>query len=387
MKLVVFSTKPCWFAPDSPSGFSTNGGFPYQMRTLSELFDGTTLVVPCLPAGQHGGDEPLTGHNLRVVPLPYPTGFKGWRRKAGFPLWLLRTLPVLLRELLRADAMHAPVPGDIGTVGMVLAVWTRKPLLVRHCGNWLHPKTTADRFLHRFMERHAGGRNVMLATGGGPEPPSPEYPAVKWIFSSSLTRANMQACAVVRERDPRLAPRLIIVGRQEESKGTDIVIAGLPEIACRFPGVHFDIVGEGGGLAKFRAQAASLKVADRVTFHGSVAQEEVLRLLRAADLFVFPTASEGFPKAVLEAFASGLPVVTTAESVLPHLLSRGGGMLMERHAEALTAAVTACLEDPEKYREMSRAAFETAASYSLENWRDTIGGWLREAWGRPTKSA
>jgi glycosyltransferase involved in cell wall biosynthesis len=355
-----------------------------QMRALSELFDETTVVVPCLPAGSPGaGTTPLVGNRLRIVPMSYPAG-RGWRRKAAFPVWLLRNLPIVIRECLRADAIHAPIPGDVGTLAMVTALVLRKPLFVRHCGNWLAPSTAAERAWKWLMERFAGGRNVMLATGGGDHPPSASNSELRWIFATSLTREQLVAGPRIHSSNrPSTEPRLIITCRQERLKGTGEVIASLPRLAGRFPGIQLDVVGDGVDLPEFRRTAVQLGVGDRVRFHGNVDHARVLGLLAEADVFVFPTrSSEGFPKAVLEALAAGLPVVTTRVSVLPQLIGRGCGVLLETAtAETVAGAVEAVLADPEHWRILSRAAVETASSYSLEGWRDTIGALLRRAWG------
>src|SRR5262245_8218073 len=123
-KLVVFSHKPCWPSTDSPSGFATDGGFPFQMRALSELFETTTLLVPCRPcreASDHRGEIPITGNNLSIVPLTAPAG-RGQLRKIGMLWWLWRNGWRMFRQALRADLIHTPIPGDIGTFGMLLAV-------------------------------------------------------------------------------------------------------------------------------------------------------------------------------------------------------------------------------------------------------------------------
>lgn len=117
MNLAVFSHKLCWPSASAHSGYATDGGFALQMHALSELFDSTRLVVPCLESGVSTGEVPIAGKHLSVVPLS-PLGGHDLSRKARLPLWVLRNTPTLLRELRRADAVHASVPGDVGTFGM-----------------------------------------------------------------------------------------------------------------------------------------------------------------------------------------------------------------------------------------------------------------------------
>lgn len=382
MRLIVFSHKSCWLSSMSPSGYATDGGFPFQMRAVSELFDATTLVVPCTSPRSRAGEIPLTGKNLFVSPLTVPIG-SGLRRKAGLPFWFMKNAPTLLREALRADAIHTPIPSDIGTIGMFLAILLRKPLFVRHCGNWFLQKTTAEFFWKWFMERFAGGKKVMMATGGSAEPPSKHNAAIRWIFSTSLTEEELRDCAILHREPPRSQVRLIIACRQEREKGTDIVIQSLPLILKEFPETVLDVVGDGQALAEFKQLATALGVAHRVIFHGKVDHASVIRLLQQADLFCYPTtASEGFPKVVLEALACGLPVVTTPVSVLPQLIGTGCGIVIDQVTPvALAQAVRACLSDAERYRAMSACALKTAQQYSLERWRDEIGHVLTAAWG------
>lgn len=380
VKLAVFSHKICWPSLASPSKYCTDGGFPLQMRAISELFESTTLVVPCNESGAGDGLSPLSGMNLSVRPLTVPKG-EGLRRKIDMLLWVLSNGPVLLQEAWRADAIHAPIPGDIGTFGMLLALLLRKPLLVRHCGNWTVQTTTAERFWKWSMERFAGGRNVMLATGGAAESPSQKNPEVKWIFSTSMNEAQMQD-KTAKELPVSGEIRLIIACRQEKKKGTDIVIESLPLLLSDLPHISLDIVGGGSLTQSLKQKAESLGVSDRVRFHGKVSQAKVVELLRTAHLFCYPTqASEGFPKVVLEALASGLPVITTRVSVLPQLIQHCGVLIDEASPEALAKAVREICHEPEAYRQMSADALETARNYTLEGWRDAIGKALSDAWG------
>lgn len=357
------------------------------MAALSQLFDQTSVLVPVTTQVRSAGEIPLTGHRLRIIPLPVPYG-NGWLRKLLFPVWCVRCLPIFLREFSSADAIHAPIPGDVGTIGMLLAWLFRKPLFVRHCGNWLRPKTTAEVFWRWFMERIAGGKNVMLATGGTDEVPSKKNPAIQWIFSTSLTEQELLNGAHPRRYPADRQLRLILVARQEKPKGTGTVIQSLALLLKPFPSVSLEVVGEGSALAEFKQLAIEFGVADRVHFAGKLNHDQVMERHRNAHLFVYPTtASEGFPKAVLEALAAGLPVIATRVSVIPHLLSNGCGILLDASTpSAVARGITDALKDPSHYEAMSQKAIARAQKYSLEAWSRVIGNHLFDAWGLLRKS-
>jgi len=382
MKLVVFSHKPCWQSHASASGYATDGGFPIQMAALANLFEHTRILVPVAGTGPLKGEMPLGGKNIEIVPLLPPFG-KGWLRKMLFPVWLVCTTPRIVAALLRSDAVHAPIPGDVGTVGMLLAWMLRKPLFVRHCGNWLKPVTFAERFWRWFMEAVAGGRNVMLATGGAAESPSQKNSNVQWIFSSSLTREELSRCACSRKYPSTGNVRLVIAARQEIAKGAGTVVRALPRLAKTFPGISLEIIGQGSAIPDFKRMAKECNVTSRVHFPGKLSHDQVMCRLGDATLFVFPTtSSDGFPKAVLEGLASGLPVVATRVSVLPELIGSGCGVLINGATpDAVAWGVEQALADASRYEAMSHAAIEMAQRYSLEAWRDRIQLHLSPAWG------
>lgn len=380
MRLAVISHKICWRSHESPTGYATDGGFPLQMEAISELFSSTEVVVPCHEEGEMEGLSDLNGRRMAVRPLSIPAGSGLWRKIDMFR-WTILNGPSIWRAVREADAVHAPIPGDVGTIGMLFALLLRKPLFVRHCGNWLAPRTTAEKIWKWSMERLAGGRNVMMATGGSEESPSSSNPSVSWIFSTSLSDRQL-ADATPRTLPKGPGPRLLIACRQEAKKGTDVVLLALKEISSEFEGATLDVIGGGSMLEKYRKLAERLGVAEKVVFHGRVEQSKVMELMKDAHLFCYPTtASEGFPKVVLEAIASGLPVVTTNVSVLPNLVGRGCGVILEEvKPEVLATAVRDIIRNPDVYHSMSQKAIETAREYSLERWRDSIGHTLRESW-------
>jgi glycosyltransferase involved in cell wall biosynthesis len=256
---------------------------------------------------------------------------------------------------------------------MVLGLVMKKRLFVRHCGNWYVQQTKAEKFWKWFMERFGSSENLMLATGGADEPPSKTNPHIRWIFSTTLTEKEI--CAL-REKRKELKPskRLVIVCRQEKAKGTETVIRALQLIAAKYPDVQLDVVGDGSALGYFKSLAKELEIDSRLLFHGNVCHEKVIQILCQASIFCFPTkSSEGFPKAVLEALAAGVPVIATRVSVLPYLLRNGCGLLMDDGTpQELAEFASNLLSDDRRWLRMSETALATAKEYTLERWKESI---------------
>jgi len=114
---------------------------------------------------------------------------------------------------------------------------------------------------------------------------------------------------------PLDAPVLIGVGNLVPGKGFQHVIAQLPRLRRRYPGLVYLIVGAGATHADLRAsleaQARTLGVQQAVRFCGRQPQDELRWFYGAADVFVLATEFEGWANVFLEAMACGLPVIST----------------------------------------------------------------------------
>jgi glycosyltransferase involved in cell wall biosynthesis len=226
-----------------------------------------------------------------------------------------------------------------------------------------------------------------MATGGGPEPPEPRNPAIEWIFATSLGEAEIEAIVPAVAWAPGEPLRLVTVGRLTDAKNAAACVEALPRIREALPGTTLEIVGEGPDRAALEQAATRCGVCEAVAFTGNLDHEGVIAALRRSHLFLFPTrVAEGFPKAVLEAMACGLPVLASRVSVLPHLLADGCGELLDgTTAEDVAAAVIRLCREPERMAALGRAARARARGYTLERWRDLIRERLEAAWGRPLR--
>jgi glycosyltransferase involved in cell wall biosynthesis len=386
MKLDVISYKVCWSRPGLDIAFVAEGGFAHQMAALAALFNQTRLIITVRLTQVPPKATTIRGHNLQVDPLPEPAG-SGLRRKLRLLFWLPVYFPRLWLKITKSDAVHALVPGDIGSIGILVALIMRKPLFVRHCGTWGEPVTVADRALLWLLERIAGGHNVVMATGGGDRPPSPLNSAITWIHSTTLTEVELDRIPAKIPWQPGEPVHLVTVGRLSRGKNMIDAVRALPPIQAHYPDASLHIVGDGEDRTRLEQEVERLGLRETVVFHGNVEHDEVLRILQACHLFVFPTKTkEGFPKAVLEALACGLPVVTTNVSVLPYLVgSERGVVLDEISAVAVANAVLDILSHPARFAEMVQSAQAVAYDYTLERWQTIIGERLQAAWGQPLR--
>jgi glycosyltransferase involved in cell wall biosynthesis len=407
MRLTVVWHKPVWPAAGSPSGYAARGclgnpgfaGLPDQVRALSELFDETRIVGPCSTGHEREGEVPLSGRRVDVVPLrPLPrSGFASW---AALPFWIVSDGGRLAREIRRADAVFAYVPSPIGLLGLALALVTRKPVLVRHLNPWRDPRWIW-RLERALLERIAGGRNVVFATGASARPPSERNRAVAWLFVTSLSEDELDR----READPARraargdsraigegsAPgagvhggrpvRLVTVTRDLETRGTGLLLEAVGLLAAELPAVALDVVGSGPSAAACRRMAEDLGVSERVTFHGSVSRERLRSVLgEAALLCLAANETEGSRQGLHEALAAGLPVVATRTAAPPGLLEGCGVVVPHGSARPFADAVRACLVDDGRYRRLSAAAIRMARSHSLERWVATVRCALEAGW-------
>ncbi|MCX6351412.1 MAG: glycosyltransferase [Bacteroidetes bacterium] len=381
MKLVVFSHKPVWPCKDSLTGYATDGGFAFHMKAISEIFEQTLLVLPLHQAPNQNGEIPINGHNITIKTVNDIKG-RMLSRKIRYPFWLLKNIFLFIGEIRKADAVHVPIPSDMGTIPMVLAHIMGKPLFVRHCGNWFIQKTKTEKFWHWFMERYAGGRNLFLATGGAKEAPSSKNPNIKWIFSTSMQNHEIEKLKGKSHAIDKKEPRIVIACRLEENKGAGRVLDAVSLLVNDYPNIIFDVAGEGSFLPDLKHRAKEYGIEKNVIFHHKINHDQVIELMQKADIFCFPTrASEGFPKVALEAMACGLPVVANPVSVLPQLLENGGGILLANDdKQTIADALKSIIENSELFKEMQLKAQQTVENFSLENWGLTIKTYLKESW-------
>ncbi len=329
--------------------FPVKGGIENHIRQLAEAqvrrgHDVTVLVAQLrgLPA-----TEELT-NGVRVVKL---------RRQLDVqsaPISL--SLPEAVRRWTSgADIahLHAPYPpGELcnwllGSASRTVITW--------------HSDIVRQRLLLRFyaplLRRVLRGVDGIVATS---EP---------YMRTSPWLRPHWHKCRIVplgvdTERfTPAHQPEvnadnltLLSVGRLRYYKGLDDLIRALPDL----PFAQLRIVGSGPMQDEWKRLAAALSVAERVHFIGDVDDAALPDCYRQADVYVIPANSraEAFGIAILEAMASGLPVISTEVGTATSWINQHGvtGLVVPPRAPAALAEAVRTLRDPLLRRHMGEAA-------------------------------
>ena len=156
---------------------------------------------------------------------------------------------------------------------------------------------------------------------------------------------------------------IVSVGRLYARKGLFTLIESMPDVIKKFPKAKFIISGKGQSdeMHKLNAHAERLGVRGNIVFTGYTPDRELPKLYQAADVFAFSTFYEHHPFAVLEALATGLPVVTTNVGGIPETIDSGkNGYLVEPfNPRQFSEKILRLLENPAEAQEMGKKARQT----------------------------
>ena len=151
-------------------------------------------------------------------------------------------------------------------------------------------------------------------------------------------------------------------------KGVLELIDAFAQLADARSGLRLILSGIGPDVAAVGERVEMLGLGDRVELAGYASYEDAPEVYRRGDIFVSPTYSEGFSNTILEAMASGLPVISTRSvGVVDCLVDGENGLLVEpRDVDALAAAIGRMLDDGSLRKGLARRAL--ADVRSLYSW-------------------
>jgi colanic acid/amylovoran biosynthesis glycosyltransferase len=168
----------------------------------------------------------------------------------------------------------------------------------------------------------------------------------------------------LRERKAGEPLRLVTVARLVEKKGVEYAIRAVARLVADGIAVEYCVVGDGPLHGAIEKLVVELGLSDQVKIMGAMSHASVAALLTYSHVMVAPSVTaangdmEGIPVAMMEAMASGLPVVSTIHSGIPELISDGvtGYLVPERDTDALAEKLRFVAEHESEWPRVAHAA-------------------------------
>jgi glycosyltransferase involved in cell wall biosynthesis/predicted metal-dependent phosphoesterase TrpH len=354
------------------------GGMHGVTHTLEEIRD---RGVPGFDVEVIGTDANVDRRLSAVaeVEIPYYPGLE-----IGVP-----SLPAIVEALAdgRYDLVHLCSPGPSGLAAWVLAKVMDLPVV----GSY-HTELGAYAGLRSGMPGLEAMTNLALGAFYGacavtlsPSPSSdlrlvelgvPGERIARWDRGVDIERFDP------RKRVPGLLPGVVNVlyaGRLTREKGADLLAEAFLAAHAVDPRLHLVLAGGGPEEAQLRE-----RLGEHATFLGWLSGEELARTYASADVFLFASQTDTFGQVVLEAQASGLPVVAVAEGGPTGLISHGvTGILRPASADALAAAVVELAHNTLLRERLARSALAAVAGATWEAALGRLADGYRLALGEP----
>ena len=160
--------------------------------------------------------------------------------------------------------------------------------------------------------------------------------------------------------------RLVQVASLNRVKSQSTLLHALVKVRATCD-VHLDLVGEDTLIGRLQHTTRELGLSDAVTFHGFVPQDRLGALYAGAHLYVQSSLHEAAGISVLEAAAAGVPIVGTRAGFVADWDGDAAVAVPPGDADALAAAITSLLSEPQRRQKLAASACERVQAYSIEN--------------------
>jgi methionyl-tRNA formyltransferase/glycosyltransferase involved in cell wall biosynthesis len=275
-----------------------------------------------------------------------------WRRRIGSAL----KAAAIARRYSRVDHLHAHFLGAPALTAYYLACLLQIPYSLSAHAHDIYAETTPSLVLTKASFRTTCTKsNVQFLAEKEPSAPF------------TLVRHGIDAryYAGVRTPAPGLC-RLLAVGRHVEKKGFQYLVDACAFLQSRGFSFHCKIIGEGPLLDQCRHRALAIGVKDIIEFRRFLPHDELQRAYLDSDILVVPSIlaadgdRDGVPNVILEAMATGLPVIATDAGAIGEAIEhrRTGLLLPQMDAAAIAKAVSELWSDPRLRESLIEAALQ-----------------------------
>lgn len=174
-------------------------------------------------------------------------------------------------------------------------------------------------------------------------------------------------------------PHLVVTRNLEPIYDIPTALRAFSKLRESYPGARLTIAGSGPELLSLKELCGQLRLEGFVTFSGRIDNFEIAKLYADADLMLNPSTADNMPISILEALASGVPVVTTTAGGIPDLVEQDRTALLVPvgDADAMARSAVRVLSQPDLAERLSQAGIAEAARYA---WPQVRTQWQQAYW-------
>ncbi len=174
--------------------------------------------------------------------------------------------------------------------------------------------------------------------------------------------ASKEEKDLLRKRLGFTFPTILYTGRLAEEKHVDVIIRAVAKVREIIPNASFALTGHGGAEKKLRTLAEGLSLTEHVNFLGFVDEATLPLLYQASDVFVIMSTAESQSLSLMQAMASGLPVIGANSRALPEYITPENGLVVKvGDADALAKALVSILQNSNYAEKLSKGGPLSAA--------------------------
>jgi glycosyltransferase involved in cell wall biosynthesis len=163
--------------------------------------------------------------------------------------------------------------------------------------------------------------------------------------------------------------KILCISRLTRRKGINYLIEAIGKMVEKYPNLSLQIVGEGDAKEELEKQAQGANLSPKIEFMGGIAHEKTPEIYNSADVFVLPSLNEGMSNTMLEALASGLPIITTDTGGSKELVQDGenGFIVKMKDSADIAEKIEKLMVAPELAQIMGEASRRRALEMSWTN--------------------
>ncbi|GAB5555132.1 MAG: hypothetical protein Sapg2KO_47230 [Saprospiraceae bacterium] len=307
-------------------------------------------------------------------PLSKEVEVKGLRPLGGTGLLVKLTvlinylnLFVQVYKVIKASQdIHVRAPAHPAICAMLLApLFSKKTFWFKYAGSWIDEAPISYNLQRKLLKKISKGRIFTTINGQWPDSNSNIIAFENPCFSEKVYEEMTQDTPIEGTISNEL--RLIYVGALSEFKGVQLVMGALENMG--FQGIdRFTIIGTGEYEKNLVDKANASPYKNQFDFQGKKNKDEVFKFLKASDLLIIASKTEGFPKVISEAMMNYCVPISTRVSCIEQYIDEHTGFIIEERTEAGVEKTLLSAVSDQELNQKKINCRELAGRFTYENY-------------------